>query len=542
VKRVDTSAALALIERSEARVLRDSEIGELYDFNKNILGYDKMRPEPHGEMCDLLEQAVGDCQFAGNTQTRIMMAYPRNTFKTTVSAEGLPLYVLTKNHNARIMIGSFRHDVAQARVGKNRWHIERNEAFRTRYGDWKPQFREAKWNDDGFVIIPRTAGHREPSLDSSGVDRSKTGSHYDLIILDDVVTDTNIITPSSREKVFSYITDCLALLNPGGVIIVIFTRWHFADAYAKIIKADEQLVRKGLAPMWKKIIRGAWNPDGSLLFPEYLTEKFLEEQRTMMGEKKFSCQYLNEPVEESSKIFSSSVVGPATKPFQYNTDPVSGMGRIALPDGSWYPVNVVLTWDPAGPNPTQGSDYHGLAVVAVDPHDHWYVLEAEGVKGLPTQVLQEVARLVQFYKPHSLSCEDISQSGVWIELARSYFREIGLAAFFSSYKPGNQNSKLSRIEALQPRFEQRRITIDPRLVGLLEQLSEFPELDHDDILDALAQARDFAFAPSTQSIKLREQKDQKPWEPPLQSPGFEVRVHKTSRSSTPMPTGRSPWH
>ena len=231
--------------------------------------------------------------------------------------------------------------------------------------DWKPEFREDIWNDDSIVISRRNKPLKEPSITCAGVGRSMTGAHYDFIIADDLVTDTNVTTQEQRDKVYSYITDLLPILEPGGTLVLVFTRWHPDDAYGRLIRLDEERERQGKPARWKKLIRGAYNDDGSLYFPTKLTEEFLAEQKENLGSRKFAAQYLNQPVSEEDKTFNMSLA--QLEDFTYFTDSFTGGGIVTTRDGGQFPVDVSMAWDPAGRKYNRHSDFHGLTLVGCDP-------------------------------------------------------------------------------------------------------------------------------------------------------------------------------
>jgi len=456
----------------------------LFSLCKDTLGMRDMMPQPHYDLCNIFESAVGDCQFSGKSQKLIMVGVPRGSFKTSIATEGLPLGVLKRNPNARILLDSFRHDVSKERLSATAGHITNNTAFHRLYGnDWKPAFREAAWSDSRITISKRTKILKEPSIDTSGVDRSKTGSHYDLIIADDLVTDTNIYTAKSRQKVYDHIMDLLPILEPGGTLVLIFTRWHTDDAYGKIIRIDEDRVRNGKPPFFEKLIRSCFDGPNGLYFPSKQDFEFLCNKREQLKERKFSCQYLNNPISDSDRTFKMDCLQEPDFQF-YLSD---GQGIVKTNDGQ-YPVYTTMAWDTAGSKSTARSDYHGLTVVGTDLFSRWWIPVAEGVKGTPTEVVNRVVAHILTYRPQVLLIEAVGSYAHWADHVYARLEPLGISLQIEEISPHGQ-PKEARIEQLEPLWTARRIFIQKGLHELINQLDSFTPTslpDHDDVIDSLA--------------------------------------------------------
>jgi hypothetical protein len=475
-------APAARIVPDEAATLKKPEW--LFDLCHDVLGMKDMAPQPHYDMCNIFEDAVGDCQFNGDKQRLIMVGVPRGTFKTSIATEGLPLGVLVRNPNARVLLDSFRHDVAKERLGATAAHITSNLAFHRLYGDdWKPAFREAPWSENRIVISKRTKILKEASIDTSGVDRSKTGSHFDLIIADDLVTDTNINTVKSRQKVYDHIMDLLPILEPGGTLIVIFTRWHTDDAYGKIIRIDEDRVRNGREPFFEKLVRSCYDGPQGLYFPTRHTFEWLNNKREQLKERKFSCQYLNNPISNSDRTFKMEHL--QERDFQFLL--ADGQGVVRTNDGQ-YPVYTTMAWDTAGSKATARSDYHGLTIVGTDLFERWWIPVAEGVKGTPTEVVNRVVAHVLTYRPQILLIEAVGTFEHWSNHIQSRLEPIGISLAIEEV--GTKGlAKEARIEQLEPLWTARRIFLQRGLHELITQLDSFTPTslpDHDDVIDSLA--------------------------------------------------------
>jgi hypothetical protein len=290
------------VDAETARRYRTSPLtGELlYTFSSDVLGYKLLRPQPHDEQCAFYVRLCPNALLAGQARRYGMILVPRDTFKSTIGCISLSLLLLVQNPNLSILFGSYRHDVAQARLRATKLHMERNKRFRALFGNWVPAFREDIWNEDSIVILPRDvdAGVQvDPTIDTCGVDRPKEGGHFDVIILDDIHNRDNVQTPVMRQKVYEFVGRCIPMLKPGGSQLVIGTRWAHNDAYGKIMRDDRRNVQEGRPAMYDVLVRGAKLPNGTLYFPERLDDRGLQRVRHAPGmtEYLFRSQYFNRP-------------------------------------------------------------------------------------------------------------------------------------------------------------------------------------------------------------------------------------------------------
>jgi phage terminase large subunit-like protein len=468
---------------------------ELYKFCREVLGYDLMMPQPHDEMCKFCIDLCPDITFKTPGKHYGMLLVPRDTFKSTIVVVGLSLYLLVKNPNLCILIDSYRHDVAKARLKAIKTHIERNKTFRKLFGNWKPEHREDVWSDESINIKPRQDSNSvvvDFSIDTSCVDRPKTGSHPDVILVDDAHNRENASSPTMRAKVFAHIGEFTPMLKPGGTQIVVGTRWAHNDAYGRIIKEDRKNFEETGKYTYKILVRGAYwtNAKGirQYYFPTRLDEKALEAAKRTPGmtEYLFRSQYFNETIESATNMFPE--ITDQGQEWEFFKDTIHNQGLVEW-RGETYPVAVTLAWDTAGHNPTKESDFHGITVVGCDTLKRLLVLEGFQKKDVPNKIVEIVASQIIHYRPHTVSIEVVGQSGVWITLLTNYLMQNNLyMPYIVENKPPNTMNKFTRIDTvLQPLMANNMLFIGSECFELLDQMEEYPQVDHFDIIDSLAQ-------------------------------------------------------
>lgn len=474
----------ALAEQRKQRLLNN-----LYEFCTEVMHYDDMRPQPHAEMCAFLTALVEQYK-KDSRQHKGMLLVPRGCLKTSIGTIALAIWLLARNPNARILISSHTHEVAKDFLQKIKGELEQNPDLRAIVGDWKAGARE--WSEDAIIISARTEVLKEPSIDTAGVNKAKTGGHYDFIINDDLHSENNIDAPSSRARVYRYVQTMYPILEPGGVFLIIATRWATDDAPGRLLKQDEERRRKhaDAKPEWETLIREAHNPDGSLYYPHKLSEDFLTQQKQSLDDKMYSVWYLNRPMSEGSQFFPKAW-------WQYfdgeiETIPVTTLTN----DLQTIVVRITLALDPAYSS-SKRADAAGITVVAMDNERNWWVLEAERVFGGPVYVVPAVMYFLRLYNIHIMSVETMANQELYRHLMQEEFRKSGYYCSLHEYKEAQQ-SKNRRIESLQPLFKQKKMFLRRGLSYLFEELEEWtgtPADRHDDLLDSLAQHQQISSPP-----------------------------------------------
>lgn len=226
---------------------------------------------------------------------------------------------------------------------------------------------------------------------------------------------------------------------------------------------------------WEVLTAGAYNPDGSLFFPERLTEEFLQEKKRSLGSYIFSNQYLNEIVPADAQSFKRAW-------FRYYDK---------LPDIK----NTYVFIDPAL-SEAATADYTGIIVVHVDVQGNWYVAYAQRHRITPTDLIHYIFKLNEVFQPNCIGIEAIAFQKALIYFLSEEMRRRNVHLPVTPIKYPNKNSKETRILSLVPRLEFGRILFAHGLTDLELELLQFPRGKHDDLIDALASIEYIASQPS----------------------------------------------
>lgn len=402
----------------------------------------------------------------------LLILMPRGAFKSSVVTIGFSLQTILNDPDTRILIDSETFSKSKAFLAEIKGHLESNDKFReiyfTLYGSYPDsKAKSDTWSDSQLNISARKRRRKEPTLSCSGVDATKTGMHYDLIIMDDLHSELNTANKDQIDKVKQHYKLALSLLDPGAPLIVIGTRWDYNDVYQHILDFESH--------RFNIITRAAHNPDGTLFFPERLTEKFLQETKESQGSYLYSCQYENNPVDEESATFKRSSF--VTKEWSLVRD---------------IPINWYLSIDPSYEG--QYSDYAALVVAGMDFQRNLYVRHVTRQKMTYGEIISRMFDLYIEFKPREIALETIATQKSIQYMLNEEQKKRGMWLPIREIR-SRSKSKEERIKGLAPYYEFGRIFHIKECAQRDEleyELIHFPKGTHDDVIDALATVLEIA--------------------------------------------------
>ena len=401
---------------------------------------------------------------------------PRGHLKSSIITKGGALWRMVQNPDIRILIANNTWDNARKFLDSIRLYLAPGTALSILFGN----FQTDRWNRDEIIIRQRKKILDAPTIATTGLEKEQTSQHYELIIADDLVSDQNVNTSEQRQKIKDYLNSLFALLEPGGEIWVVGTRWHEADAYA-------DLIEEGL---WDTMVLGAYDDDGKPLFPEKFSEEKLSFLRKKVGAYMFSCWYHNNPIAQEAADFKSEWV--------------------KFYDGSTaQPRSLYLTIDPAV-SLGRDADYTAMVVAGMYSDRRIRVVDRVHARLVPNDLVDKVFELVEKWKLHRVGIETFAfQNTLKYDIQRQQ-RERGI--FFSVDELGKRHtgrgepvlSKEARIRRLQPYFEQGLVEFRPDMQDMVDELLAFPRGRHDDLIDALSYQLDY-LVPSMNSVTVKDE-------------------------------------
>lgn len=486
---------------------------DLYYLAREILNYSKMAPATHQELCDyttsilpnvpaeVKERLTKEHKDFDSRKNLLLLLMPRGSFKSSVVTVSFTLQLLLNEPNARILIDSETFSKSKAFLREIIEHLTNNEAYREVFkaihGMYPFTTKSAMklWTDSEVILPCRTRPLKEPTISCAGIDVTKNGMHYDLIIADDLHSERNVTNREQIQQVIEHYKLAFSLLDPGKPMIIIGTRWHELDLYQHIMDYESE--------DFNILKKSAYNPDGSLFFPEVLTAKELDKIKRRQGASIFSKQYLNEPVSDENATFKRDHL--KRKPW------AEVQGR---------PMNWYLSVDPAYYDPRgtmQYGDYATMVLVGMDFQRELYIRHIVRKKMSYSELINEIFSIftdkkfldigpkgmkiiLEVVGAKSLSYELANEQrrrNTWLPVTELKTRKLG---------------KEERIRALAPFYEYGHvyhIKECPELEELEYELLHFPAAKHDDIIDALATVLELASPPNYKALREADDRPSK---------------------------------
>jgi len=261
---------------------------------------------------------------------------------------------VVRNQNIAIGIGSNTRPIAKSFLRQIKDECEDNPNL---FLIWphifyrNPRKQAKTWSLDEGLSVRRTKNRKEQTWEAFGlVDSQPTSKHYDLMVLDDVVTEDSVTTPEMIMKTTERweLARNLTTLEMMGARPPRFwhigTRYHFGDTYGVILN------RKALKPrVYPATDDGTF--DGK---PVLLTEEAWEKKKKTESFHTIACQQLLNPLAGSAQEFKLEWIR------RYEIRPET--------------LNVGILCDPAS-SKRKGTSNTAFAVIGIDRARNKYLLD-----------------------------------------------------------------------------------------------------------------------------------------------------------------------
>ena len=505
--RVDPWAA----QKWASQKQRDFLLKDFFTFAKFSGLCPDIEEDPYREICDWLESRLPNKKVW--KKRRGIFLIPRLLFKTSL-VSALCIYAFLVDNDIRITLGRATTLDSQATLRGIKTGMQ-IPAITSAFGDLRGKFE--KWTDEFIILKDRTAGMmREPTIDTTGLGHSMTGTHVDLCILDDLVNEQNFRSAIEMERANILIESAEPVLERWGSLLIVGTRWGDNDCYGKIIEADDSRIeaRGEEGRKWDRYIHSCFDEregrETEAWIPYVLSKAQIEDLRESTDPKLFAAWYLNKAHADDDVLislayihyFDGEFVGGPFAELELDDTPENKQLRDRF--GGKVPLSVIGLIDPAltiGPK----SDFTGIVFVGFDPSGNWWVLGAYEIKKRPSERLDFVLYQARRFAPVMIALENADMDGVLLE---EKLRDIGLPCKVVSFDPHLDRKKITRdprlaprgmtgkfaqIEKLQPILSARKVFISRKETQpLVRQLLRYPHLDHDDVLDAFSMAQAYA--------------------------------------------------
>jgi len=406
---------------------------------------------------------------SGKLKRLIINMPPRHT-KSEFASHLFPAYLLGKNPKLKIIEATHTADLA-VNFGRKVRDLIDSEEYKTLFPETelKADSRSAgKWltNKGGEYYAAGTGG-------------ALAGRGADLFIIDDPHSEQDAMSDKALDEAYEwFMTGPRQRLQPGGAIVIVMTRWSKKDLTGRLIKKMAQ--EKG-ADQWEVIEFPAILPSGNPLWKEFWKLEELESIKASVSPSKWAAQYMQRPTGEGISIIPKDwfMVWDQEKP--PTCDYLIQSYDTAFLKSERADFTAITTWGVFYPEGKIGEEHYK------GDEAHLILIDCIKERFDFPELKQEAMRLYEFWDPDSIIIE---AKGSGLPLIQE-LRRMGIPV--NTFSPGKGQDKIARLNSVSPIFQDGRVWVPDNRFGeeLMEEVSDFPAGEHDDLVDAttLALAR-----------------------------------------------------
>jgi len=393
----------------------------------------------------------------GKLKRLIINMPPRHT-KSEFASNFLPAWMVGINPKLKIIQTTHNTELA-IRFGRKAKSMIDTEEYQN--------FFSTKLKQDS-----QAAGKWETSQGgeyyAAGVGSAITGRGADLLIIDDPHSEQDALNPEALEKAYEWYTSGpRQRLQPGGVIVVVMTRWSIKDLTQKLMEAQ---AKDPKADQWELVEFPAIMDNEKPLWPEFWKQEELEGVRASLSVPKWNAQWMQNPTSEEGAIIKRE------------------WWRIWESEDIPVLKHIIQSYDTAF-SKKENADYSAITTWGVfnpdsDGPDQLILLDSlKGRYDFP-DLRRKALEQYNYWKPETVVIES-KASGLPLT---HELRQMGIPVV--NYSPNRGNDKYVRVNACSPLFESGMIWAPNKRFAeeVIEECAAFPYGDHDDLVDSTTQA------------------------------------------------------
>jgi len=494
----------------------------------------------HKELSEFLTIPQRLESFTGeNDPRRRLILMPRGHLKSTLCSVGYVLWRIYRNPNIRVVVGTADKKLSLAFVGELKQYLE-DEELQERVWNNRPhlkgrliplmdtaakkrrdrklemeEFTEAQdkkivWRGDAIQVL-RPDIMKEPTVLAASVGTVITGLHFDIGILDDIVTFKNTTTPVLMEKTLTWVRDLDSIIDPakevtigtgknavtewvGDEAVVLGTRYAKGDYYGYLLHEVDATEEFGddtdqyMLFSRNIYVNGTDDSDG-YIWPERFNANVIAKIKARLrSPKKFASQYLNRILADEDTVLRKEhiqYIHSTAIEIQTNITLIRFKDLVTP-----VVVRPVLVVDPAI-SQAKKADNTCLMVGGLDHERNLYILDCKVGKFTPNQTVQHILDLTEKWKLHSVTIENVGFQASLNYSLRDAMRAKNRTIVIREWRPQHMGKKVERITAaLEPIFTNHKIhmmTWLAQVPQLMEEIEFFGASGiKDDTLDAMS--------------------------------------------------------
>lgn len=380
---------------------------------------------------------------------RVAAAAPTSFAKSTCTSVGFAMHLILYTPGTKVLLLSNTGSLAVEWLRIVRDYLETDAQLIEDFGDQ----RTAIWRQDHLVLANGS------ELTAKGAGFQLRGWRPHVIIADDLENDEGVRSEEQRKKLLDWFNSALTnRLDPKGQLVVIGTVLHERGLLAGLLKRRNWKTKRYQALVGE-------GEDERSIWPAKWSVEELHKRRAEIGSIAFAKDFMNDPWPESARCFPAEWFA--------NT------WVATVPRGvEWY-----VGLDPAFTQ-EDTSDY--TAWVAGGLHretGHVYVAAFRDAQWTTYQTIRELLGLKRRFVP-------LRRVGIEAVAAQRILREVAL--YTGRQGEGNdlplldmpaEGDHVTRARSVSHLCESGRVHFVQGTDRLFANVTEFPQVDHDDLTD-----------------------------------------------------------
>ena len=391
----------------------------------------------------------------GKLKRLIVCLPPRHT-KSEFASTYFPAWMMGLRGNLKIIQTTHTAELATSFGRKIRNLIDSDQ--------YSEVFPDLKLQADN-KSAGRWTSNKQGEFFAAGVGGAITGRGADLLIIDDPVSEQDALSPTAMDAVYEWYTSGpRQRLQPGGIIVIVMTRWSTKDLVGKVLKKQGE----AHADQWDVIEFPAIMPESdSPLWPEFWKKEELLSVKASLPVSKWNAQWMQNPTAEEGSIVKREWWNKWEKD---------------VPAYSY----VIQSYDTAF-SKKETADYSAITTWAVFEYmdvEQIILLDAKRMR-LDFPELKKLAwEEYRYWEP---DCVLIEAKASGTPLTQE-LRRMGIPV--TAYTPSRGQDKIARMNSVAPIFESGMVWAPDEIFAeeVIEEMASFPYGDNDDYCDSATMA------------------------------------------------------
>lgn len=394
-------------------------------------------------------------KLKNNEINRLCVAMPPRHSKSSMITLAFPLWLLSKDKALNILVVNNSAGLSE------KFGIQLREYVKRIGPEFNLYLSDVKHSSTYLMFTDSQGKLYQGSIRLVGSNGSITGQDADYIILDDIYSGFEDITPSLLQKKIDWFKTIIEQrIEPHTKLVILHTRWHSEDlqGYLKEHYPDD----------YSFLEFPAIDKDGNPLWANrYTIDDYLKKQEAM-GERQFQAIYQQKPLDMSSDFF--------------HTD------RLIFEDiFNDHPIAKVRSWDIASSDDQLGDqrDYTAGVRMCKTPGDQYWIFDfIHGQYGNDVKhIIKDTARI------DGPSYKILLEPGTSGGASKLLYNEYKSALTgYNTQQSEPKGTKADRATPFANLVYDGKVHVcinNNELRELfLSQLKSFPHGKHDDIVDA----------------------------------------------------------